>query len=94
MSPTPSPIEVLSPAVTNSVAVTTHFPDSVPDLLAGALAMVRGGGLGGVTGRLVEENSGGAHTWRLVLECPLSEEDGDSLIGLFLPDRSESPPWE
>ena len=90
MTPTTSLVPVGYLGTPTEVSVTTHFPDRVPDLLTTVLGVVRGAHLEGVTGRLVE-TSGPVHDWRLELSVPLSEQDGDELISLFLPDRAESP---
>ena len=78
------------PPTPTSVVVTTHFPDSTSVILGMALGMINERGTGGLIGRLVEQ-SGPSPRMLLVLELPLSEEEGDRLLGEFLPDQSESP---
>ena len=81
------------PATQTTVVTTTHFPDSVPTLLAAVLGMVRREGASGLIGRLVER-SGPFPAMHMELLVPLSQEEGDELLGMFLPDRAESPSWE
>ena len=74
-------------------ATVTHLPDSIPVLLTSVLDVVRRDGAERMQGRLVE-TSGPSGGWRLVIETPLSTEDGNRLLGMFLPSGPDSPPWE
>ena len=83
---------------TNQVAVayptttttTTHLPDSVSGLTSLLLRAVTRDGASSISGRIVQSN--GFHNgYRLHLEVPLDEEEGDRLLASFLVDRAESP---
>jgi hypothetical protein len=43
--------------------------------------------------RLVE-HQGLTSSWSLELSMPLGQEEGDQLLSRFVPDCSETPPWE
>jgi hypothetical protein len=72
---------------------TTQFPDSVPSLLGRALQLVNRDSVDGWTGRLVED-SGPGRAMRLEVEVPLSDGEGERILGLFLGSRPLSPDWE
>jgi hypothetical protein len=72
---------------------TAHFPDSAPSLLDRALRLVSRDSADGWTGRLVED-SGPGQAMRLEIEVPLSDGEGEKILGLFLGSRPLSPDWE
>ena len=83
---------------TNQVAVayptttttTTHLPDSVSGLTLLLIGVATRAGSNGISGRIVQ-SSGFHNGYRLHLEVPLAEEEGDRLLASFLVDRAESP---
>jgi hypothetical protein len=72
---------------------TTHFPDSAPSLLDHALQLVSRDSAGGWIGRLVED-SGPGRAMQLEVEIPLSDGEGERILGLFLGDCPLSSDWE
>jgi hypothetical protein len=72
---------------------TTHFPDSAPSSLDHALQLVSRDSVDGWIGRLVED-SGPGRAMRLEIEIPLSDGEGERILGLFLGDPRLSPDWE
>jgi hypothetical protein len=72
---------------------TTHFPDSIPSLLNSTLQLVSRDSVDGWIGRLVED-SGPGRAMRLEVEVPLSDGEGEQILGLFLGDSPLSPDWE
>ena len=83
---------------TNQVAVayptttttTTHLPDSVSGLTSLLVRVALRTGASSINGRIVQ-SSGFHNGYRLHLEVPLDEEEGDRLLASFLVDRAESP---
>ena len=83
---------------TNQVAVayltttttTTHLPDSVSGLTSLLVRVALRTGASSIHGRIVQ-SSGFHNGYRLHLEVPLDEEEGDRLLASFLVDRAESP---
>ena len=77
-------------AYPTTTTTTTHLPDSVSGLRSLLLELVLRTGASSIQGRIVQ--SRGFHNgYRLHLEVPLEEEDGDRLLASFLVDRAESP---
>ena len=90
MSPAANQGAVVCPRIQTSTDVMTHFPDSHSDLIMSALgripfdaSLIRG---------WIVERSGRQHSFHLKLEIPLSDREGEELLGLFLPDRAEDSP--
>jgi hypothetical protein len=71
----------------------THFLDREPSLLTNALQLVNRDNVDGWTGQLMED-SGPGRAMRLQVEVPLSDGEGEQILGLFLSDHSLSPDWE
>jgi hypothetical protein len=71
----------------------THFKDSESSFLTNALQLITRDNVDGWTGRL-KEDSGPGRAMRLQVEVPLSDGEGEQILGLFLSDCSLSPDWE
>ena len=90
---------VMSPAVNLGAAVclttqtmsdiVTHFPDRESSLIMAALSWITF--KASLTRGWIVETSGPHHSFQLELEVPLLEQEGEAMLGLFLPDRVEDP---
>ena len=77
-------------AYPTTTTITTHLPDSVSGLMSLLNGVVSRAGASSISGRIVQ-SSGFHNGYRLHLEVPLAEEEGDRLLASFLVDRAESP---
>ena len=89
MSPAANPGAVVCPLIQTSTDIITHFPDSQSDLIMLVLGCIPFN-TSLIHGWIVER-SGLCHSFQLELEVPLSDREGEELLGLFLTDRTEDP---
>ena len=73
--------------------VTVDFPDRDVGLMEDLVGRFRGLDLSTVRGRLVE-GLDGSNSFSVELTIPISEEEGNRLLGALIVDRSETPGWE